>query len=103
VKLEIHYDGGGEWAALYVDGVLDLDTVGDSYHAEERAFELLGVKQVMDSPFLRGSNRREDAAPTLDDIEAYRQRMEERERQVRRLLAEAAALQARAERLRGAS
>jgi hypothetical protein len=68
--LEIHYDPGGEWAALYVDG--RLERVGDSYLAEEKAFEILGVKTVQDNAFLRGQHGRDGCAQTLDELAAYR-------------------------------
>jgi hypothetical protein len=68
VKLEIHY--AEEWAALYVDG--NLERAGDTYLAEERAFELLGVTTVQDPAFLRGQASRDGCAQTLDEVEAYR-------------------------------
>lgn len=86
-KMEIHYSG--DWGALYVDGVLDVDTVGDSYHAEERALELCGVTRVHDSDFLRGGKSRGDAAGTLDAIKRWQDSRA-------RLLAEAKALRQRA-------
>jgi hypothetical protein len=86
-KLEIHYSG--DWAALYVDGVLDAGTVGDSYHAEERALELCGVTRVHTTDFLRGGKQREDAAPTLNDLVEW-------EANRARLLAEAKVLRQRA-------
>lgn len=101
--LEIHYDPKGEWAALYVDGKLDYDTVGDSYHAEERALALCGVKLVENSPFLRGGNQREHAAPTVADIDEYRQRMAEREQRAAELRAEAQRLMDEANGLDGGS
>ncbi|TDC26879.1 hypothetical protein E1211_29730 [Micromonospora sp. 15K316] len=98
-KLEIHYFDG--WAALYIDGQLDGNSVGDEHIAEERAFGLLGVKQVYDSAFMRGQNQRAGVAPTLDDVAAYRQDREtraadaaEKRKEAERLLADAAALEA---------
>lgn len=66
--LEIHYEG--EWAALYVNG--NLEEVGDSYHAEERAFELLGVTTIQDDAFMRGQTQRSGVANTLAEVEEYR-------------------------------
>lgn len=66
--IQIHYSG--EWAALYVDGKLEV--VGDNYLAEERAFELLGVRQVQDDAFMRGQTSRDGVAKTLADVESYR-------------------------------
>lgn len=98
MELEIHYSG--EWAALYVNGQLDPDTVGDSYHAEEKAFELLGVKQVHDDAFMRGQSSRDGVARTLDEVWRYfRTREHKRETAVQkraeaeRLLAEAKELE----------
>jgi hypothetical protein len=87
-RLEIHYEE--EWAALYVDG--KLERVGDSYLAEERAFEILGVKIVQDDAFMRGQTASAGVAQTLDEVEAFR-----RERDEKR--AKAAQLRAEAERL----
>lgn len=67
--LQIHY--ADDWAALYVDG--NLDHVGDTYRTEERAFEILGVPQVQDDAFMRGQKQRDGVAPTLADVQTYRQ------------------------------
>lgn len=93
-KLEIHYNGD-DWAALYVDG--ELAVVGDSYLAEERAFELLGVTIVQDDAFMRGQTRAAGVAPTLDEVQAYRTARE----QARELRAEAARLLAEAKKMDG--
>lgn len=95
-QMEIHYDtedtgGSGEWAGLYVDG--KLVTVGDSYVAEEQALEMLGVRRVEDSAFMRGQGQRSGAAQTLEEVAAYR---DERDAK----LAEAARLRGQAEELR---
>jgi hypothetical protein len=99
-SLEIHYDG--EWAALYVDGTLDENSVGDTHVAEERAFAMLGVKQIYDESFLRGGNDRSDAAKTLGEIAAYRAERDARlakagdlRRQAARLLDRAAQVEKR--------
>lgn len=93
--LEIHYDseetgGSGNWAALYVDG--RLETVGDAYVAEEKAFALAGVVTVQDSAFMRGQNQRSGVAQTLDHVREYRDRRDQ-------LLADAADLDKRAREL----
>lgn len=95
MKLEIHY--ADDWAALYVDG--ELDRVGDSYLAEEKAFELLGVKVVKDDAFMRGQTRSDGVARTLSDVEAYRVQREEAKATAARLREEAARLAAEADRL----
>jgi hypothetical protein len=94
-KLEIHY--ADEWAALYVDG--KLDRVGDSYLAEERAFEILGVRTVQDDAFMRGQSHRDGVAQTLDEVrefakdrEAKRARATELRAEADRLLREAGEL-----------
>lgn len=94
-KLEIHY--ADEWAALYVDG--KLDRVGDAYLAEERAFSLVGVKQVQDDAFMRGQSDREGVAQKLEEVAAYRKTRDHREEQAKKLRDEAQQLIARAEEL----
>ena len=98
MDLEIHYDPSG-WAALYVNGRLDVDTVGDSYHAEERAFELLGVKQVQDNSFMRGHNDREHIADTLDEVAEYRRERDNARELATQMRAEAERLIAEAKEL----
>lgn len=102
MNLEIHYDsedtgGSGEWAALYVDG--KLDTVGDSYNTEERAFKLAGVRAVHDSAFMRGQNQRSGVAPTLDAVKAYVEERDARLTRAANLRRQAAELEAEAARL----
>ncbi len=89
MELEIHY-ADDEWAALYKDGV--LERVGDAYLAEERAFELLGVKTVRDDAFMRGQTQASGVAHTLDEVATFVTERETKRRQ-------AAALRAEAERL----
>lgn len=106
-ELEIHYCGE-EWAALFVDG--KLDTLGDSYLAEEKALCLLGVKTVGGPDgldVLRGGDGRSvDGSPspaiTLDEVAAYRaERVRrqslaaEKRAEAEALLAQAAELEAR--------
>jgi len=85
VKLALHY--AEEWAALYVDGKLCI--VGDSYLAEEKAFELLGVEQIHDNAFMRGQTSRDGVALTLEEVEAYRAEKAHRQDRARALQAEA--------------
>ena len=66
--MEIHYQE--DWAALYVNGV--LDRVGDADNTVQRALELCGVVTVMDDAFMRGQDQREGVAPTLDAVAEYR-------------------------------
>ena len=97
-RLEIHY--ADEWAALYVDGALDREygepTVGDRYRVEERAFELLRVRQIHDDAFMRGQNQRDGVARTLDEVAAYQVERHERKTRAERLRAQAEALLAEA-------
>lgn len=96
--MEIHHSGE-EWSALYVDG--RLEEVGDTYVVEERAFELLGVKEVQDDAFMRGQKSREGVAPTIDEVEAYRAEREASKARAAELREQAAALLAEAEQLVG--
>ncbi len=100
-RLEIHY--ADDWAALYVDGVLDPQSVGDSYIAEERAFAKLGVKQVHDDAFLRGQTQRDGVAKTLMEVAEYRTTRSERLRQAEEKRQLAARLVQEAEALEKAS
>jgi len=95
-KLEIHYDTGN-WAALYVDG--NLERIGDSYLAEELAFEILGVTIVRDASFMRGQSQADGVARTLDDVAAYRAQRDEKWATAEQLRAEAARLLAEAKEL----
>ncbi len=90
--LEIHYDPDGDWAALYVNGV--LDRVGDAYRTEERALEVLGVTTVQDNAFLRGGDGvgQPAVARTLTEVAEYRTERERRREEAERLRAEAQAL-----------
>lgn len=101
-RLEIHYDsedtgGSGEWAALYVDG--KLETVGDSYHAEQKALQLAGVFVVHDSGFMRGQKQREGVAETLAEVTEYVTQRETRLAQAKALRDQAAILEAKAKAL----
>lgn len=96
--LEIHYAVDG-WAALYVDGKLDPDSVGDPYLAEERAFALAGIDAVHDDAFLRGQSQRNGVAPTLEDVVMYRNERTARRTRAAELRAEAERLAAEAREL----
>lgn len=85
MKLEIHY--ADDWAALYVDGKLTV--VGDTYQAEEKAFELLGVQTMVDDSFMRGQTSRDGVAQTLEEVDAYRTERAQRGERARALRAEA--------------
>ena len=98
-RLSIHRDPDGEWAALYVDG--RLDRVGDSYLADERAMEILGVEIVQDNAFLRGQSTREGVAQTLPEVAAYQRERAERLARARELRLSAAEAITEAERLEG--
>jgi hypothetical protein len=92
MNIEIHY--ADEWAALYLDG--KLDRVGDAYLAEEKAFGLLGVKQVQDDAFMRGQNQASGVADTLDEVAEYRRQRDEALTEAARLRAQADELLAKA-------
>lgn len=93
-KMELHY--ADEWAALYVDGKLADNGVGDAYRVEELAFEMAGVKQVKDDAFMRGQNQYDGVARTLDEVDEYRWARDNRAEEAKRLREEAEALIARA-------
>ena len=101
-SLEIHYDGDGSWAALYVNGKLVPETVGDVYHAEEEALRRSGVHLVHESDFLMGGDQCEDAAETLKDIDAYTFAKQERLEHAQELRDQAAEILAVADRLEAA-
>lgn len=66
---------GDDWSALYKNGKLIRDTVGDSYHADEKIREILGVVTIDNDDFFLGGNRREDVASSLDEIEEYNRKL----------------------------
>ena len=86
-----------EWSAVYLDG--QLVRQGDPYLADEWVREHFGVVTVQDSAFMRGSDRREDVAKTLDEVRTFaeqrrlnRQRADELDAHAAELTAEAAKL-----------
>lgn len=97
------YTGDCEWDALYVDG--KLDQLGDRYLIRDRLIELLDV-EVHDTEayFLGREARYENAAQTLEEVRTYEARQrrpldaaptaEELRAEARRLLAQAAELEA---------
>jgi hypothetical protein len=97
MELEIHY--ADDWAALYKDG--KLERVGDSYLAEERALELLGVAIVQDNAFMRGQDYKDGVAKTLEEIEEFARLRDERKAEAAKKFAEAERLFAEARALEG--
>jgi hypothetical protein len=93
--IEIHYSE--EWAALYVDG--RLERVGDSYLAEERALQILGVTTVQDDAFMRGQNQAAGVAQTLNEVSDYRIERDRRATEAADLRRRAAELLAEANRV----
>lgn len=65
----VRYTGPNDWSALYVDG--NLETVGDHNLVDERIAELCNIEERDSDDFLMGSNKKIDAADTLDEIETY--------------------------------
>ncbi len=90
---EIHH--AEEWSAVYMDGKL-VSGPGDSYLQHEWLLEHFGVEQVQDDAFMRGQNRAEGAAQTIDEVEAYRLDRDAALMKADRLRREAAALVAKA-------
>ena len=81
-----------DWAALYVDGV--LDRVGDAYLADERIREIFGVETVHSSAYFIGEGKtRADVAKTLPEVQAEELRRAENRRRAAALREEAAALE----------
>lgn len=95
-KMEIHYNSG-DWAALYIDG--KLERVGDSYLAEQRALQILGVIIVQDDAFMRGQNQSAGVAQTLAEVTEYREQRDANVRRATELREQAKALEAEARRL----
>lgn len=87
----------GEWAALYVDGKLDV--AGDCYLADDRIAELADVEIHSSDAFLRGGNTYEGIASTLDELHEWEREQETKNEEADRLRAEAAELIARANEL----
>ena len=85
-NLEIHYTGTG-WAGLYVNG--RLERVGDAYVAEEKAFEILGVKVVESDDFMLGQGTAAGAARTLGEIGDWRLAQTSKLKEAERMRAEA--------------
>jgi len=86
---------GEEWSALYVDGV--LDTASETYLIDERIRILAGVITVQTGDFFCGGHRRDDVAPTIEDVRAYRRQRLYRQQEADRLRAQAAELMRTAE------
>lgn len=78
-----------------------LDRVGDAYLSEERAFELLGVKQVHDDAFMRGQSQADGVARTLDEVAVYRALRDSAKAEADALRAESERLIAEANRIEG--
>jgi hypothetical protein len=95
-RIEVHT--AGEWSALYFDG--RLQTVGDSYHADEWIREHFGVVTVDDDAFMRGQGSRDGVAATLDQVAEYARERDARLARAAELRAEANRLLAEAEGLR---
>lgn len=100
-KYEIYHDSSGEWAALYEDGILVPDSVGDSYIATEKLFEKLGVEVHHNRDFLMGGSQRHHAAETTDMINVYVRSQEENKDRALALREKAKALLEEANMLEG--
>lgn len=98
-SVQIHY--ADDWAALYVNGMLVPNAVGDSYVAEEIALLGLGVVMVHDDAFMRGQSQRAGVATTLEDVRAYQDKRADAKARAERLRQQALALVAEADLLDG--
>ncbi len=94
-SVQIHY--ADDWAALYVNGMLIPNSVGDSYVAEEIALLGLGVVLVHDNAFMRGRGGRDGVAATLEDVRAYHDKRADAKVRADRLRQQALALVAEAD------
>lgn len=86
-----------EWSALYVRG--RLDRVGDSYLADERVRELLGITHIQDDAFLRGQDQRSGVAQTLEELRQFQVTREANRKEALRLQREANEMLRRAKEL----
>lgn len=94
------WTNGEDWAAIYIDGV--LHSHGEDYARREALLRLLGVKEVQDPAFLRGTTgTHTQAAGTLDQIAAWQAQRTDKAAEARalrekanELLADAAKIEA---------
>jgi hypothetical protein len=68
MKCELHYADG--WAALYVDGKLDM--VDSVLHSGARALALLGCPLLKDASFMLGQDGVQGVAQTVTAVNEYR-------------------------------
>lgn len=92
-EFQIHYSES-DWAGLYHQGKLVYQ--GHEYQIHEKLTEMLGVVEVHDDAFMMGQQRKEGVAQTLDAVEDYKLRREDRREAASRLREEAAAMVAKA-------
>jgi hypothetical protein len=85
----IRYTGSNDWSALYVDG--ELEIAGDHIQVDERIAEICNVEVRMSDDFLMGSDNRKDVAQTMEELETYQYRQQNRARGVAKSLRDKAA------------
>lgn len=99
VNAEVTLHTFGEWSAVYVNGRLVPDTVGDSYIASEWLLDRFSVREIPDSNFLGGTSR--TAFGTVEEIDAYNARLDGIENEAHALEEQAALLRRQAAEIRG--
>jgi hypothetical protein len=85
----IRYTGPNDWSALYVDG--ELEIVGDHTQVDERIAEICNVEVRIGDDFLMGGNGLHYVAQTLEQLESYQNRQQDRARGVAKSLRDKAA------------
>lgn len=94
---DIEFHVADEWTAVYLDG--KLQTVGDSYLADEWLQGYVGVKVVQvvqDDAFMRGGSSSNTVAKTLDELHDYQLERDRKLAQAQKLRDEAQDLLAQA-------
>lgn len=96
--VQVNLISSEEWSALYING--ELTDVGDTYWVEEQLFSYIGVEEDVDDAFMQGQKDRSGVAQTLDEVQAYRDRVAEADRQAAELRRQADELERQARELR---
>jgi hypothetical protein len=105
-QLHIYYmqmenGNDADWAALYVNGMLEYEGHTDS--VEAHALQGLGITFVYDSAFMRGGNgmyKNNKTASSLAEIEVYRKTRNEKLEEIANLEHNAKGLLSRADEMR---
>lgn len=90
-SIQIHY--ADEWGGLYVDGKLEY--VGDTSNVYDKICEMFGIEGVYDDAFMKGQDKRDGVAKTVEEAEEYGRQREKMRERANALRAEADALERR--------